>query len=156
MSDRALGPGELARLTRVSTDTLRHYERVGLLPAAKRTAGGYRRYPPGAVDRVLLIQRALVVGFSLRDLARVLAERDKGGAPCRGVRALVGDRLVELDRKIEELVALRAELGTLLEDWDRRLADAPPGRPARLLDSLGDLPAIEKARELRRRSGPRR
>jgi DNA-binding transcriptional MerR regulator len=156
MSDRALGPKELARLTRVSTDTLRHYERVGLLPAAKRTAGGYRRYPPGAVDRVLLIQRALVVGFSLRDLARVLGERDKGGAPCRSVRALVGDRLGELDRRIDELTALRAELSAMIEDWDRRLAGTPPGRPARLLESLGDLPAIEKARESRRSRPARR
>src|SRR5262245_33650968 len=156
MSARALGPGELPRLTRVSTDTLRHYERIGLLPAAKRTPGGYRRYPPGAADRVLLIQRALVVGFSLRDLVRVLAERDKGGAPCRSVRAMVGDRLGELDREIEELVTLRAELGALLEEWDRRLADTPAGRPARLLDSLGRLPAIEKARESRRGRPARR
>jgi DNA-binding transcriptional MerR regulator len=146
MADRSLGPGELARLTGVSTDTLRHYERKGLLPKTPRTGSGYRRYSPDAVARVLSIQRALVVGFSLDDLARVFAERDKGGAPCRSVRALVGQRLEELDRRIEELITLRGELETLVEDWDARLAGTPAGRRAHLLDTLGDRPALEEAR----------
>ena len=79
------------------------------------------------VERVLLIQRALVVGFSLADLTRVLAVRDKGGSPCVGVRALVGDRLEQLNQRIEELLALRDELRSLVADWDRRLANTPRG-----------------------------
>src|SRR5436190_6105025 len=107
MTDRPVGPRDMARATGVSTDTLRHYERSGLLPGVTRTAAGYRRYSNATVARVLLIQRALVVGFSLADLARVLRARDRGGAPCRSVRELVGDRLEELNRRIEELLALR-------------------------------------------------
>jgi DNA-binding transcriptional MerR regulator len=152
MNDRPLSPRELAELTSVSTDTLRHYERLGLLPAPRRTTGGYRRYAPAAVARVLLIQRALVVGLSLRELARVLRERDKGGSPCRSVRGLVADRLCDLDRRIDELVALRSELKTLLEDWDARLESTPVGHRARLLETLGDLPAIERARLAKRRA----
>ena len=78
---RPLGPKAIALATGVSSDTLRHYERKGLLPGIRRTASGYRQYPEQTIDRVLLIQRALVIGFSLDDLKRVLSVRDQGGAP---------------------------------------------------------------------------
>jgi DNA-binding transcriptional MerR regulator len=133
-SSGALTPSKLASLTGVSTDTLRHYEKKGLLALPPRTDAGHRRYPPGAADRVRLIQRALVIGFSLEDLARVLRERDRGGAPCRTVRALVGARRVELDRQIADLMALRSELDGLLAQWDKRLAATAPGKQARLLE----------------------
>ena len=86
---------------------------------------------------MLLIQRALVVGFSLADLKRVLAVRDKGGSPCVGVRALVGDRLEQLNQRIEELLALRDELRSLVAEWDGRLANTPEGGRAHLLETLG-------------------
>ena len=57
--------GQLAHLTGVSTDTLRHYERLGLVPLPQRTAGNYCEYTPAAQQRVELIQRALTIGFSL-------------------------------------------------------------------------------------------
>jgi len=88
---------ELARASGVSTDTLRHYERRGLL-SPTRSANGYRQYPAGALDRVLLIRRALASGFRLEDLARVLKSRDQGEAPCREVRALAEARLIALER----------------------------------------------------------
>ena len=155
MTGRPLGPRDVARATGVSTDTLRHYERHGLLPAVPRSSSGYRRYSPAAIDRVLLIQRALVVGFSLAELKRVFNVRDKGGAPCRSVRALVGERLEELNRRIDQLVALREELGALLVDWDTRLANTPNGQRAHLLDGLGAKPAIEHNRRERQAPSPR-
>ena len=72
-----------------------------LLPP-HRTPAGYRRYPADAVARVALIQRALAVGFSLDELARVLKQRDKGGAPCREVYRLVTEKLGEVDRQVAE------------------------------------------------------
>lgn len=72
---------ELARLVGVSTDTLRYYERLRLLPAAPRSASGYRLFPAQALDRVRLIRGALAIGFSVRELAAILAERDRGGPP---------------------------------------------------------------------------
>ena len=150
MTGRPLGPRAVAQATGVSTDTLRHYERKGLLPGVTRTSAGYRRYSTATVDRVLLIQRALVVGFSLADLTRVLTQRDRGGAPCHAVRELVGRRLESLERRIEELVALREELRVLTAQWDIRLKQTTAGKPARLLDSLADTVAIEKARHSRR------
>ena len=100
MTAAPMGPRDVARVTGVSTDTLRHYERKGLLPGVTRSAAGYRRYSATTVDRVMLIQRGLVVGFSLAELQRVLGIRDGGGAPCRQVRTLVGQRFEELNRRI--------------------------------------------------------
>jgi DNA-binding transcriptional MerR regulator len=142
---KTMGPHEIAAATGVSTDTLRHYERKGLLPGIRRGANGYRRYPAEIVPRVRLIQRALVIGFSLEDLQRVLAVRDAGGAPCRTVRALVGERLDALTRRIEELLALRDELRVIVGEWDGRLDRTPGDRPAHLLEGLGANAAIERA-----------
>jgi len=150
MSDADLGPRELARLTGVSTDTLRHYERKGLLPPPRRTAAGYRRYSPESARRVNLIQRALAIGFSLDELARVLRERDRGGAPCRSVRALVGQRLEALDQQLAALTTLRAELQQLLIEWDERLAGTADGARAHLLETFTGRAGIENARTRRR------
>jgi DNA-binding transcriptional MerR regulator len=136
MTDLWLGPRDVAQQSGVSTDTLRHYERLGLLAAPVRTRAGYRRYHPSTVARVRLIQRALAVGFSLRDLASVLQRRDTGEPPCRRVRALVGDRLTALDRQLADLTALRDDMNALLREWDARLAQTPSGQRARLLDML--------------------
>ena len=141
MTDRTLGPDALARLAGVSTDTLRYYERRGLLPAPPRTAAGYRRYPASSVERVQLIRRALGVGFTVKELSRVLAERDKGGAPCRQVHALLAAKLADLDRDLIALTRLRDDLQVMLAGWDARLASTPPGRQARLLDTLPPRPA---------------
>ena len=132
----ALGPRDVARQCGVSADTLRHYERKGLLPRPARTRSGYRRYSPDTIARVLLVQRALVVGFTLDELARVLREREHGQPPCRGVRDLVAARLDDLDRRLRELTTLRRELRQLLASWDRTLAATPAGQPAHLLQSL--------------------
>jgi DNA-binding transcriptional MerR regulator len=140
----ALSPRELASATGVSTDTLRHYERRGLLPAPHRTASGYRRYRPESITRVQLIQRALVIGFSLADLARVFKERALGDAPCQSVHQLVSDRLAQLDQQLRDLTALRAELATLLGDWSARLAVTAPGHRAHLLDTLASRPQLDR------------
>ena len=139
---RTLAPREVASRCGVSADTLRHYERKGLLPRPARTGSGYRRYPPETVARVRLVQRALVVGFTLDELARVLRERDRGEPPCRSVRDLVAARLTGLETRLRQLTALRRELRHLLLEWDRTLAATPPGQPAHLLQSLAGSAAI--------------
>ena len=136
MKPAALQSGELARLCGVSTDTLRHYERIGVLPTPPRTDAGYRLYPPEAASRVLLVRRALGVGFTLEELVRVLRVRDRGGAPCRQVRSLAQSKLHEIEEKIAALSSLRDHLKTLLADWDRRLDGAPAGTRAGLLESI--------------------
>ena len=149
------GPSAAAQATGVSTDTLRHYEKLGLLPGVTRSSNGYRRYSDAALRRVLLIQRALVVGFSLEDLQRVLTIRDRGGAPCHGVRRLVAEKLRDLDARLGELQELRDDLRRMLKTWDRALAKTPSGQPAHLLESLGTRQPIERARRLRAERPPK-
>jgi len=106
----ALSSGELAGLAGVSRDTLRHYERKGVLPRPRRGQNAYRRYPPEALQRVQLVRRALSVGFTLDELARVLKVRDVGGAPCEEVRKLAAQKLLNVQDQLRELTALRDDL----------------------------------------------
>jgi DNA-binding transcriptional MerR regulator len=131
-----LRSGQLAQLSGVSTDTLRHYERLGLLPPPRRSRNGYREYPREALARVRLVQRALAVGFTLAELARFLKSRDKGGVPCREVRALAEAKLRNLEAQLRELTCLRNELRATLKDWDSRLASTAADERAGLLEAL--------------------
>ena len=133
--------GELARSAGISTDSLRHYERMKVLPPPRRTTGNYRLYPPEAADRIRLIRRALAVGFSLPELARILKVRDEGGAPCRQVKHLLEEKLNRLNEQIENARAMRDHLRKVLADWEARLSETPPGKPAKLLELL-EMPAI--------------
>ncbi len=107
-----------------------------MLKPPRRAHNGYRLYPPDALDRVLLVRRALAVGFTLDELARILSERDKGGSPCREVHRLATDKLSRIEEQLIALAELRDDLKQILAGWDKRLAAAPPGRQSRLLDSL--------------------
>lgn len=132
--------GELANKAGVSTDTLRHYERKGVLVRPRRAANGYRLYPADALARVLLVQRALAVGFTLDELAKILAERDKGNAPCQQVRSLAVAKLAQLNERLLEMQTLRDELSDIVCDWDKRLSKGEIGTPANLLESLAASP----------------
>lgn len=139
MDEKMLQSGELARLAGVSADLLRHYERIRIVPPPQRAANGYRQYPASALSRVRTVRRALSIGFSLRELARFFAVRERGGAPCRSVRALAKEKLRQTEQTLMELKTLRRELRELLLDWDRRLAKTPAGRRAELLYSLSEI-----------------
>jgi DNA-binding transcriptional MerR regulator len=128
--------GELARLVGVSTDTLRHYERLGLLAIPVRTRGGYREYSSGSLERVQVIRRALSIGFSLSELRTILRIRDQGGVPCEKVRTMARSKLREVDQQIRDLIAMRGHLGRILKNWNARLAGTRKGQPARLLEHL--------------------
>lgn len=134
--DRPLQAGEVAQRAGVSKDTLRFYERQGLLPRPERRANNYRAYPPETVGRVLWIRKILAAGFTVEELARILAERDRGGVPCRKVRDLGAAKLAGLEERIRELETSRDNLRELLEDWDRRLEAVGPDQRAGLLDAL--------------------
>ena len=132
--------GELAKAAGVSTDTLRHYERKGVLARPRRAPNGYRLYPENTLKRVLLVRRALSVGFTLDELARIFNEREKGGAPCRKVRQLVAEKLLNVEEQLKALAAVREELSQTLVDWDELLSKASAGTPVGLLDTLMSEP----------------
>ena len=151
----SMSAGELAKAAGVSTDTLRHYERKGVLRRPPRAANGYRRYPPEALARVLLVRRAIAFGFTLDELARVLSARDRGAAPCKEVRALAAAKLEEAEERLAQLIELHNELRATLKDWDGRLSKTRDDARAGLLESLAASNGRSKPRagkpELRRK-----
>jgi len=134
--DDELTVGDLARACGVSADTVRHYERKGAIPAAARRANRYRSYPRAAIERVQIVRRALALGFTLEELARIFRKRASGKPPCRDVRALAERKLADLDARIGAMSALRDALAATLREWDTRLERAGEGEPAHLLESL--------------------
>jgi DNA-binding transcriptional MerR regulator len=126
----------VARLAGVSPDTLRLYERQGLLRAPERSLNGYRCYSPESVNRVRLIRAALSIGFSLDELAQILKVRDSGGAPCHRVRDLAEAKLKRLEERIRELVVLRQRMRAILKNWDRLLKQTPERQRVELLQRL--------------------
>lgn len=140
MGANSLRSGELARLTGVSADTLRHYERLGVLPTSQRTNGGYRIFPVSAVERVQLAQRALQLGFSLKELSEILRNRDAGGVPCHRVLSLAEEKLSSLGQRIHALQQTHEYMRKLVRDWRKKLKHTPPGSKAMLLHSLVEKP----------------
>lgn len=109
--DRTYRIGEIALQTGVSVETLRYYERRGLLPAIDRTAGGARRFGAETVPRIHFIKQAQRLGWSLREVGELIGD-DPRATPseCRRVHALVTRHLERVDRRIAELRALRRSL----------------------------------------------
>lgn len=109
--------GELSRLTGKSVAALRYYEQSGLLPEPQRTEGGYRDYPTGTVERVRFIHRAKERGFSLREIAAVLAALDQGQTPCESVAKASDKKVARLDRQIAKLRKRRDGLVQVVRLW---------------------------------------
>jgi DNA-binding transcriptional MerR regulator len=112
----ALTVSTLARQVGVRPDTIRYYERAGLLPPPLRSPAGYRQYDPATIDRLRFIRGAQRLGLRLREIADLLAVRDRGACPCGHAEALVRQRLSELDAEIARLVDIRQELTRLAAD----------------------------------------
>ena len=138
---KPLRSGELARLAHVSPDTIRHYEKLGILPCSPRTESGYRMYAASAVNRVQLVQRALQLGFSLAELSEIFQTRDSGGAPCRRVLRLAEQKLAALNEQITQLGKTERYLRRLVRDWRSRLSRTSRGKKALLLQTLAGKPA---------------
>ncbi len=106
--------GDLARATATRVETIRWYERQGLLPEPSRSPGNYRCYGEAGLSRLSFIRRARALGFSLGQVRTLLGLADDRGADCGSVDVLAADHLAEIDRKIADLTALRRELSDLL------------------------------------------
>ena len=110
--------GEVAKLSGIGIEALRFYERSGLLGRPGRTENGYRVYDPAVLQRLDFIKRSQVLGFSLDEIKRIIADKQAGKSPCREVREIVRRRLGELDERLKEMRQYRRELGTALEKWE--------------------------------------
>lgn len=114
----ALKIGEVARLAGVGVETLRFYERSGLLNRPARSEGGYRLYDSQALKTLEFIKRAQSLGFTLEEIKRIIAESRAGQRPCAEVRETVRRRLTELDKQMAEIRRYRNALATTLKQWD--------------------------------------
>jgi Hg(II)-responsive transcriptional regulator len=108
----ALSIGRLARASDVGVETIRFYEREGLLHAPARTASGYRQYPPETVERLGFIRRAKALGFSLAEIRQLLGLSHPTGDRA-AVKALARQKLADIDRRIDELRRMRGALADL-------------------------------------------
>lgn len=106
--------GTLAERAGVNVQTVRYYERIGILPKPSRSKAGYRRYGEDAVARLRFIRHAAQLGFSLTETRELLSLRARQGAPCGTVRTRAAAKLATIDAKLEELHELRDAVARLV------------------------------------------
>ncbi|HXQ16627.1 MAG TPA: helix-turn-helix domain-containing protein [Caulobacteraceae bacterium] len=110
MARRTLTIGRLATAAGVNLETVRYYERVGLMPPPDRTVGGHRSYAPEHRSRLAFIRRARELGFSLDDIRRLLALAEPGRQSCSEVKTIAAEHLLDVQAKITDLTKLAAAL----------------------------------------------
>jgi len=118
---------EVATKAQVNVQTLRYYERRGLLAEPQRTSSGYRVYTPDAVQVVRFVKRAQQLGFTLDDMEDLLHLADGGPDSCQEAKAMARSRIADLQRRIEELAGMRDALARLVDTCDqpRRKRECP-------------------------------
>lgn len=118
--------GTLSSRSRVNIETIRYYERIGLLAKPSRSSGGYRVYRSADVDRLAFIRRARDLGFSLDEVRRLLGLADQKSRSCRRVHDIAVDHLAEVRAKISDLRRMERVLATLVTACARETMPACP------------------------------
>ena len=110
--------GEVARASGTSIDTIRYYEKEGLLKRPSRSGGGFRQYPRETVERIHFIRKAQSFGLTLAEIREIMRESEKGLEQCCGhVSKVFARKLGELETKINELQTMRTNLRSLMKSW---------------------------------------
>lgn len=122
-TERTYRIGDLAARAALSRDTLRYYERLGLLEHPLRTSGGFRLYSEATLDRLQFIKRAQAVGFSLGEVREIITFAGRGSARCQQVQDLVAEKLADLDERLSELRAFRRSLASSLRECETALRE---------------------------------
>jgi DNA-binding transcriptional MerR regulator len=125
--------GELAREGGVSVQTVRYYERYGLLRKPARKPSRYRVYEQSDVHRIRLILQAKTLGFTLDEIKHILCLSDRRACPCGEVVQIGEERLAELQIQIAELTKFRDQLARAMMQWKKCPEDAPSGNAIRIL-----------------------
>lgn len=107
--------GQLAERSGVGVETLRFYEREGLIAEPRRRPSGYRQYPPEVVRRVWFIRHAKELGFSLKEISELLSLRVDPNSACRDVRERAQTKIADIEGKIESLERMREALQRLVK-----------------------------------------
>ena len=118
--------GELAAQAGLTPDTLRYYERLGVVAPVQRTSGGFRVYTADVVERLRFIKQAQLHGLTLAEIRQLLQlDTRRGGNQCRQVQQLLERKLAELDARVLQLQEFRESLAEYLMQCDRTLATSP-------------------------------
>jgi DNA-binding transcriptional MerR regulator len=107
--------GRLANAAGVPTSTVRHYERVGLLKPSGRSEGNYRLYGEEALEQLRFIRAAQATGFTLDDVVLMLGHRHASAASCREVQGLIENRLLDINRRMDDLRHVERVLRSALD-----------------------------------------
>ena len=125
--------GELSRRTAVKVPTIRYYEQIGLLPKVPRTEGNRRLYGKAEVDRLNFIRHSRELGFETDDIRELLAMAAQPQSSCHQVDSIANNHLIEIDRRIASLTALKAELSRMVDECGHgRVCDC------RIIEALAD------------------
>ena len=148
MSARSLTIGRLAESAGVNLETVRYYERIGLMPAPARTEGGHRSYEPEHAQRLRFIRRSRELGFGIDAIRRLIALSEPGVQACCEVRDMAQDHIASVDAKIADLERLRTVL-------KQAVADCSEGGRVRcpVIAELGSIAYLHEQEEARR-AGP--
>lgn len=125
--------GQLARRAGSDVETIRYYERRGLLPPPPRAGNGYRRYPPDAARRLRFIRRAKTLGFTLTEIGELLSLREAGDDRA-AVKQLARARLADLESRLADLQRMRDALA----DLDRRCSGEGPVNGCPIIEALNE------------------
>ncbi len=119
---KSLTIGQLARLAKVNVETIRYYQRIGLLTEPTKPASGYRRYPENTIEKLQFIKRAKLMGFSLQEIAELI---ELGESACDHVRLRAEAKREQITAQIQELEDLRQTLDQLIEQCHSKEKDRP-------------------------------
>ncbi|MCM8730091.1 helix-turn-helix domain-containing protein [Hephaestia sp. GCM10023244] len=128
----ALTIGDLGKATNTKVETIRYYERIGLLPKPPRTAGNYRDYGAAALARLSFVRRARDLGFSLDEVRALLDLADDRRCDCAGIDSIARAHLREVERKLADLAALRRELKAVIDSCQGGIV-----ADCRIIEALG-------------------
>lgn len=152
MSLHKLTVSQLARIAGVGPDSIRYYERIGLVPKAERSHAGYRLWNAGEIQYLKWMAPAKRAGFTLHELAEIFRMYRRGSPPCHTVRDLLQQKVADLDRVIDELSTLHTHLRQTLVRWKGRLRRVSSGDFVPLFDDLYDVPITPSTAALKRKS----
>jgi len=140
MGHQTLRTGEVAARAGVNIQTLRYYERRGLIPEPERRASGYRNYPPHAVSIIRFIKRAQELGFTLTEVEELLRIRSNEAASCAEVRAAAQAKIEDIENRLKSLRAMKRALGILVSSCrsERSVRECP------ILEALDEKPRKER------------
>lgn len=131
--------GEAARAVGVSTKAIRVWESRGLIPAAKRTATGYRSFTATDLDRLRFIRQAKTLGLTLNEIGSIIATQHAGASPCDRVRQAIDSHLAAIDRQMADLGQLRDVLTSARSTTQTACPDDRDGTMCHIIERVNQV-----------------